>query len=50
MNARDRLTIRNFVHLADVDLTFGDLTVLVGAQAAGKSFALQWLELAAAAR
>ncbi len=46
MNGRDRLTIRNFAHLAEVDLTFGDLTVLVGPQAAGKSLALQWLKLA----
>jgi len=46
MNARDRLTIRNFAHLAEVDLTFGDLTVLVGPQAAGKSLALQWHKLA----
>jgi hypothetical protein len=46
MNARDRLTIRKFAHLVEVDLTFGDLTVLVGPQAAGKSLALQWLKLA----
>lgn len=42
----DRLILRNFAHLAEVDLAFGDLTVLVGAQAAGKSLALQWLKLA----
>ncbi len=41
-----RLTIRNFAHLAEVDLTLGDLTVLVGPQAAGKSLALQWLKAA----
>jgi hypothetical protein len=46
MNARNRLTIRNFAHLAEVDLAFGDLTVLVGPQAAGKSLALQWHKLA----
>ncbi len=42
----DQLLIRNFAHLAEADLTFGDLTVLVGAQASGKSLALQWLKLA----
>lgn len=41
-----RLTIRDFAHLAEVDLTLGDLTVLVGPQAAGKSLALQWLKAA----
>jgi energy-coupling factor transporter ATP-binding protein EcfA2 len=40
------LTIRNFAHLADVSLTLGDLTVLVGPQGAGKSLALQWLKAA----
>jgi hypothetical protein len=40
------LTIRNFAHLAEVSLTLGDLTVLVGPQAAGKSLALQWLKAA----
>jgi hypothetical protein len=43
---KDELTIKNFAHLAEVDLVFGDLTVLVGAQGAGKSLALQWLKLA----
>lgn len=42
----ERLRIRNFAHLEDVDLTFGDLTVLVGPQGAGKSLALQWLKVA----
>ena len=41
-----RLTIRNFAHLEQVDLTLGDLTVLVGPQGAGKSLALQWLKVA----
>lgn len=41
-----RLKIRNFAHLANVDLSFGDLTVLVGPQGAGKSLALQWLKVA----
>lgn len=40
------LSIRNFAHLEDVNLTLGDLTVLVGPQAAGKSLALQWLKVA----
>lgn len=40
------LTIKNFAHLSDVSLDFGDLTVLVGAQGAGKSLALQWLKAA----
>ena len=42
----DRLTIRNFARIAEADLTFGDLTVLVGAQGTGKSLALQWLKVA----
>ncbi|MEJ0004002.1 MAG: AAA family ATPase [Pararobbsia sp.] len=41
-----KLSIRNFAHLKQVDLTFGDLTVLVGPQGAGKSLALQWLKAA----
>lgn len=40
------LSIKNFAHLKKVDLTFGDLTVLVGPQGAGKSLALQWLKVA----
>lgn len=40
------LAIRNFAHLAEVDLQLGDLTVLVGAQGTGKSLALQWLKAA----
>ncbi|MFO0681016.1 MAG: AAA family ATPase [Sandaracinus sp.] len=42
----ERLKITNFAHLADVDIEFGDLTVLVGAQGTGKSLALQWLKTA----
>jgi hypothetical protein len=41
-----QLSIRNFAHLDRVDLTLGDLTVLVGPQGAGKSLALQWLKVA----
>lgn len=33
--------------IADADLTFGDLTVLVGPQASGKTIALQWMKLLA---
>jgi hypothetical protein len=40
-----RLRIRNFAHLDDVDIRFGDLTTLVGAQGTGKSIALQWLKV-----
>jgi hypothetical protein len=40
-----KLTINNFAHLREVNLDFGDLTVLVGPQGAGKSLALQWLKL-----
>jgi hypothetical protein len=41
-----RLVIEEFAQIRRVDLEFGDLTVLVGAQATGKSLALQWLKLA----
>lgn len=41
-----QLTIRSFAQIADAKLTFGDLTVLVGAQGTGKSLALQWLKVA----
>jgi hypothetical protein len=40
------LQIKNFAHLSNVSLTFGDLTVIVGPQGAGKSLALQWLKIA----
>jgi len=43
---KNRLEIRDFAHLAQVDITFGDLTILVGAQGTGKSLALQWLKTA----
>jgi hypothetical protein len=42
----DTLRIANFAQLGSVELTLGDLTVLVGAQATGKSLALQLLKLA----
>lgn len=41
-----RLSIRNFAQLDHVDVEFGDLTVLVGPQASGKSLVLQLLKLA----
>lgn len=40
------LSIEGFAHIRKVDLVLGDLTVLVGAQGAGKSLALQWLKAA----
>ena len=46
MNTPVTLSIRNFGQLDAVDLSFGDLTVLVGAQGTGKSLALQWLKVA----
>ena len=42
----DRLKIRELAQIGKADLTFGDLTVLVGEQATGKSLALQWLKVA----
>ncbi len=39
------LSIRNFGPLSECNLEFGDLTVLVGPQASGKSIALQLLKL-----
>lgn len=39
------LSIANFAQIRNVELTLGDLTVLVGAQGAGKSLALQWLKV-----
>lgn len=45
-HSADALQIKSFAHLADVNLSFGDLTILVGPQGAGKSLALQWLKIA----
>jgi hypothetical protein len=39
------LGLRNIGQIQEADLSFGDLTVLVGPQASGKSIALQWLKL-----
>ena len=41
-----RLTLRRFGQLADADIEFGDLTVLVGRQASGKTLFLEMLKLA----
>ena len=46
MSVTTRLHIKNFAHLSDVAIDFGDLTVLVGAQGVGKSLVLQWLKTA----
>lgn len=40
-----RLLLENIGPVHKADLRFGDLTVLVGPQATGKSLALQWLKL-----
>src|SRR5271165_5972959 len=39
------LNIRNLGQIKEANLSFGDLTVLVGPQATGKSIALQLLKL-----
>jgi predicted ATPase len=41
----NRLTLKNVAQIKDADLTFGDLTILVGPQASGKSITLQWVKL-----
>ena len=41
-----RLTISRYAHLVKIDIELGDLTVVVGAQGAGKSLALPWLKTA----
>ncbi len=46
MPTPDRLTVRNFGQIAEADITFGDLTLLVGAQGTGKSLMLQWFKAA----
>lgn len=40
-----RLRIENVGQIRSADLSFGDLTVLVGPQATGKSICLQFLKL-----
>ncbi len=39
------MRLKNVGQIADANQTFGDLTVLVGPQASGKSITLQWLKL-----
>jgi AAA domain, putative AbiEii toxin, Type IV TA system len=46
MSKVSKLEIRNLGPIRSADLTFGDLTVLVGPQASGKSIALQTFKLA----
>ncbi len=46
MNGLGPLRIRRFAQIEEVSIIFGDLTVLVGAQATGKSLTLQWLKFA----
>ena len=41
----DKLKVENFGPIAKADVTFGDLTFLVGAQASGKSLFLELLKL-----
>src|SRR5574342_1234075 len=41
-----KLSVKSFAQLRNVNVTFGDLTVLVGPQATGKSLVLQRLKLA----
>ena len=40
-----RLHLKNIGQIQEADLAFGNLTVLVGPQASGKSISLQWLKL-----
>ncbi len=40
------LDVRNFAQIESAHIEFGDLTILVGPQATGKSLLLQWLKVA----
>lgn len=40
------LHVRNFAQIEDARIEFGDLTILVGPQATGKSLVLQWFKAA----
>jgi len=40
------LDVKNFAQIESAHIEFGDLTVLVGPQATGKSLLLQWLKIA----
>lgn len=44
--AAPRLNVQDFAQIASADIEFGDLTVLVGPQATGKSLFLEWLKIA----
>src|SRR5688572_12172810 len=44
------LDVSNFAQIEHAQVTFGDLTILVGPQATGKSLILQWLKIALDAR
>jgi hypothetical protein len=39
------LEVRNFAQISKASIEFGDLTILVGPQATGKSLLLQWLKI-----
>ncbi|AXE31757.1 hypothetical protein DK842_18760 [Chromobacterium phragmitis] len=41
------IKIANFAHIKEINISFGDLTVIVGPQASGKSLAMQWVKLLA---
>ena len=41
----DSITVKNFGPIREVNIEFGDLTVLIGAQASGKSLLLQMFKL-----
>jgi hypothetical protein len=43
----ERLRLRNVGQIGEAEITFGDLTILVGPQASGKSIFLQFLKLMA---
>ena len=40
------LEVKHFAQIDEARVEFGDLTVLVGPQASGKSLLLQWLKIA----
>jgi hypothetical protein len=42
----DILEVKHFAQIEEAKIEFGDLTLLVGPQASGKSVVLQWLKLA----
>ncbi|MBD5280066.1 MAG: ATP-binding protein [Bacteroides sp.] len=45
MAQKERITVKNFGPIREADLELGDLTVLIGAQASGKSLFLQMFKL-----